>query len=266
MLSHRTKTVVIVPCYNESSRLPKEEFAGFIDRFPEILFCFVNDGSRDNTGEILDNLRQDHRDQIAVINLKSNMGKAEAVRSGVNQVLLGQKPEFVGYWDADLSTPLEEIPKFAEILGRSPDIQMVCGSRVRRMGAVIKRTASRHYLGRIFATIAALILHLPIYDTQCGAKLIKAELAQSVFSAPFISKWFFDVEVFARTILVLGYEKSNRAILEIPLQKWVDEGGSKVKFRHLLKVPWELFRIFLAYDTKLKGSDRNVLESDKNTV
>ena len=107
----------------------------------------------------------------------------------------------MGYWDADLATPLSTIPEFIEKFQSSRALVAVCGSRILRLGASIQRLVFRHYLGRVFSTVASNILNIPVYDTQCGAKLFRTEHAELIFSEHFISRWFFDVELFARALL-----------------------------------------------------------------
>ncbi len=109
---------------------------------------------------------------------------------------------------------------------------MVIGSRVKLMGRTIERLAWRHYLGRIFATAASLVLDLPVYDTQCGAKLFRATpLLAQVFAEPFLARWVFDVEIIARFMELDpgGPDRIGEALFELPLRHWIDVHGSKVK-------------------------------------
>jgi glycosyltransferase involved in cell wall biosynthesis len=208
---------------------------------------FINDGSTDATSSVLAEMARQAAPQIVAIDLPRNQGKAEAVRTGIQQALATGSPDYVGYWDADLATPLEMITRFADEARTNPQLHMICGSRICRMGAQIERHWHRHYFGRIFATLAAISLDLPIYDTQCGAKLFDANLARRIFDRPFISRWLFDVELIARMIEALGREQITKAILEVPLEKWEDVGDSKVSLAYLPKIPFELWRIRRTY-------------------
>lgn len=89
------------------------------------------------------------------------------------------------------------------------------------------------------------MLQLPIYDTQCGAKLIHADVVSTLFKDSFLSKWLFDVELLFR--LKKNYKDFEKRIIEVPLNKWEDVAGSKIKFSYFLKAPLDLLRIYLKY-------------------
>lgn len=247
MLPNRPKIGIVVPCHNEAARLRVKGLISFFEQYSRITFCFVNDGSTDNTQEVLEDLAEGREEQVAIVKLESNKGKAEAIRVGIKHIQSWRICDFVGYWDADMATPLSEIPKFIDILDQRSDVQFLCGSRIRRMGAEIERVWYRHYLGRIFATAASLVLQLPAYDTQCGAKMIKTELASKLFDKPFLTSWLFDIELMARTIAIVGRSQANQAIYELPLEIWQDKGGSKVKASYFLKAPFELLKILWSF-------------------
>jgi hypothetical protein len=86
-----------------------------------------------------------------------------------------------------------------------------------------------------------------VYDSQCGAKLFRAEAAPHLFGEPFVTKWLFDVELLARLRDTLG-ASASMAAHEVPLKEWVEVGGSKLRMNHLLKVPFDLLKIHRTYN------------------
>ena len=245
--------LIVVPCFNEGSRLQVKRFTDFLGKVPGINFLFVNDGSRDNTLAVLEAIRSGREDRIQIFDKQENAGKAEAVRSGLLQAIEQGQGTYVGFWDADLSTPLEVIPDFLALLNGNDRLQMVFGSRVRLLGRDVARKASRHYLGRVFASFASMTLGLPIYDTQCGAKLFRVtpELA-SILKGSFLSRWVFDVEILARYIAFYQGSVSylRESIYEFPLPRWYDVDGSKVRPGDFFKAAIDLFRIYRTYLVK----------------
>lgn len=242
-------SVVVVPCYNEAARLDLGAFERFLqsDTHRSIGLLFVNDGSRDTTLEILRTFQARFPERISVLDQQPNRGKAEAVRNGMLQVIASRQTAFTGYWDADLATPLDQIPDFLNLLEQRPQLNLIFGARVRLLGRAIHRQALRHYLGRCFATVASVVLRLPIYDTQCGAKLFRVtpDLA-AVLSEPFHSRWIFDVEILARFLALHRYDavQFEKQIYEYPLPVWTDVAGSKVKPTDFLRAFAELATIY----------------------
>jgi len=239
-------SIVIVPCYNESNRLNINEFEKFAKSNPNIKFLFVNDGSSDDTLDVLLKMQSDNC-SFLILDLKDNVGKAEAVRKGVLHSLdvIGDV-DLVAFFDADIATPLSDLKSMIEIV-KMNQYYMVTGCRFKRMGGNIERRYIRFLLGRIFATFAANILKLPVYDTQCGAKLFKAEIAKVIFEKPFISRWLFDIELFARIIISYGYLNAKSKILEYPLTEWKDIKGSKLGIKDIIRQPYNLYKIHSFY-------------------
>ncbi len=250
MSQDRALTALVVPCYNESARLRPGQFLDFLGRHPEVHLLLVDDGSRDETWAMLEEIRAREPQRIVTLRMEQNRGKAEAVRQGVLKVLEGGPSQggsfgLVGYWDADLSTPLSTLPLFLEVFAERPDCRLVMGSRVRLLGRRIVRRPLRHYLGRVFSTFASLSLDLPVYDTQCGAKLFRADDdLRAVFSSSFSDPWLFDVEILSRFRALWGPEAENR-IVELPLPVWEDVGGSKIRLRDGFRAGLSLAMIWL---------------------
>ncbi|HVQ26103.1 MAG TPA: glycosyltransferase [Planctomycetota bacterium] len=235
---------IVVPCFNEEARLDDTAFLSLVEP-GDLRLLFVNDGSRDGTETRLRALRDRRPERIDFLSLPRNLGKAEAVRSGMREAL-DRGAEIVGYTDADLSTPVAELRRLWSILGAAPRVQVLLASRVSLLGADIQRRAARHYLGRVFASLASLMLQLRVYDTQCGAKLFRRTPAlEAALDEPFTSRWAFDVELLGR--LAIGTATAPaipvEAFLEVPLRTWVDVAGSKLRFTSMARTLVDLARV-----------------------
>jgi dolichyl-phosphate beta-glucosyltransferase len=240
------EAAITVPCYNEADRLQCDVFIDFVREHREVMFIFVDDGSTDGTAQLLESLSLSESANIRLISLKTNCGKAEAVRQGtLSAIATGAK--YVGYWDADLATPLNPILEFVAELKKKSDLLLVMGARVQLLGRTILRKRYRHYLGRVFATVASAVLRMPVYDTQCGAKMFAAsEPVALAFRDPFISRWIFDVEILAR-LVYRGKVNPQVAIFEYPLFDWHDVRGSKIKPKDFCIALWDLAHIHFTY-------------------
>jgi hypothetical protein len=170
------------------------------------------------------------------------LGKGEAVRAGL-YVALERGAGAVGFADADMSTPVEELLRIhSEIYRRT--VKVVMGSRVRLLGTRVERRAVRHVLGRVFATVASNMLRLRVYDTQCGAKFFQnTPQPRQALASPFASRWAFDVELFSRLLSSPGAPYGPGDFVELPLLAWTDVKGSKLGFGSALRAGVDLFLI-----------------------
>jgi len=239
-----SRTFIVIPCYNEEARFDPQGFARCLQAQPNVSFILVNDGSTDGTLARLEAFAAQYPERVQVIDQSPNAGKAEAVRKGMLAAMTSGA-DLAGYWDVDLATPLEAIPEFIDLLDRHPETEVVLGARVALLGREIERKPVRHYLGRIFATGASLVLDVPVYDTQCGAKLMRCnENTRKLFDEQFGSRWIFDVEMLAR---YLQGRDAPHQIRELPLERWTDVPGSKVKPVDFLRALGELVRVHRRY-------------------
>jgi dolichyl-phosphate beta-glucosyltransferase len=239
--------LIVVPCFNEAKRLRADAFRAFCAAVPDVDFLFVDDGSRDETLARLRELERGLPGRVSVLPLAPNRGKAGAVREGMRA---GFKTgaELVGYWDADLATPLDEIARFRAVFDAHPAVAWVMGARVQLLGRMVRRSPIRHYLGRVFATGVSLLLQLPIYDTQCGAKLFRNDAGMaSLFDEPFCVNWTFDVELLARFLQLRGSQSAKDSLYELPLERWEDVAGSKVKASDFFVAFAEIGRLWRRY-------------------
>jgi len=229
---------LVVPCFNEAHRLPVDKFLNY--QSSDVRFLFVNDGSKDQTLSVIKELCS--KINAEYLSFDMNQGKAEVVRQGVLFLLQNKKlndEDWLGFWDADLATPLSEVQNFIkfERLYSEQKVDGIWGSRVYRLGAVIRRSAKRHYISRIFATLMYYLFQIQSYDSQCGAKMFKPRLAREIFQSAFVSRWIFDVE------MLIGSKNAN--IIEYPVQEWIDVEGSKITFKETFRILKDIFRVYL---------------------
>lgn len=253
---------VVVPCYNEAARLQgpearAESFARYALADRLLRFVFVDDGSRDETAATLKALCRLDPTRLRSFSLPHNVGKGEAVRAGMLEAI-GAGAELIGYWDADLSTPLGELEPMVALLEGNSELDAVFGSRVQLLGRSIRRHTYRHAFGRVFATTVAAMLDLDVYDTQCGAKLFRASALETVLEAPFLSRWVFDVELLARWIEELERSEIEIAdrLYEHPLRTWADVAGSKIGMKDAAFALRDLGRIAKRYRSALSRRRR----------
>ena len=251
--------MIVVPCYNEARRLKNEEFINFLDMAPRVKIVFVDDGSTDATLETLYQIHQARSEQVDVISLPKNEGKHEAVRQGLlhaSQTGAG----YVGYWDADLATPLDALHDFLRVIDKFQSVMVVFGSRKTLIGHRIKRSLARRSVSRICAIMARQATRLPIGDTQCGAKLLRNnKKLRRAITKPFTAGWLFDVELFSR----ISAQKIDRqkAFYELPLAEWSEVEGSSVSARAIVSSGIQMLKIIATAKLGLATGVANLNEA-----
>lgn len=240
-------TTLVIPAFNEAARLDTEAFREGLRADENLRLLFVDDGSTDSTLELLQAFSAEWGDRAGVLSLGTNRGKAEAVRHGL-RAAAAEQVAFIGFADADLSAPLDEVTRLRAALVSAPDLWLAMGARILMLGRTIERSPWRHYLGRVFATGASLTLGLGVYDTQCGLKLFRNSAGvAALFDEPFLSRWIFDVELIARLVHSPGDPEPLQRIREVPLERWCSADGTRLKLSDFLRAPRELLAIRRRY-------------------
>jgi glycosyltransferase involved in cell wall biosynthesis len=210
---------VVVPAYNEADRLPPtlEAIRRHLDGSDETYeVIVVDDGSRDGTAETAERLCSSWP-QLQVIRLDRNRGKGAAVRAG----MLRARGEHRLFSDADLSTPIDELPRLrAELRGR-------CAVAIASRGAKGARIAvhqqwRREFMGRTYNRLLRLLVLPGIHDSQCGFKVFTAEAAVACFEPLRTLRFGFDAEVLLRA------RRKGWAIAEVPVNGWRHVEASRV--------------------------------------
>ncbi|WP_142784581.1 response regulator [Changchengzhania lutea] len=237
---------VVIPCYNEEERLLSKEFTDYIDKNSGYHLCFVNDGSKDKTLEILHDLQSGREDFITVYDCDKNGGKAEAVRLGMLHMAKKADLDYIGFLDADLSTDLTDFDDLVKTI-ESSDFKIVSGSRISRMGANITKESARKIISLTINFIIRKILKMDFKDTQCGAKIFHKDVINVAFSKKFVTQWIFDVEIFKRMSLYYGLKQAKTMLCEQPLKRWIHADGSKLSMKDSIKIVGQLAQIAWVY-------------------
>lgn len=251
------RAAVVIPFYNEERRFDRTRLMELASD-PAVEILAVDDGSRDRTAELIAEVAAGSKGKIELLELAKNAGKGEAVRRGMQHVVRSGH-RTVGFTDADFSTRPKELLTLLARIDEQDDLDVLIGSRVAMVGRNVERKAMRHYLGRMFATIAANILRTPFYDTQCGAKFFRVTPAlEAALSDRFVSRWAFDVELLGRLLIGTAAVRGVplERVREVPLEEWVDAGGSKVTSAAMLKTLGDLARIEIELEKRRRAARR----------
>jgi len=207
---------IIIPAYNEESRLPQslDQILSWRQTVPyEVEVDVVENGSTDRTTEVAEEYARHHP---GVRILHSAKGKGVAVREG----MLGGRGEYLFICDSDLSMPIAEVEKFLppQLVG----YDVVIGSREAPGAVRYNEPRYRHIMGRVFNLIVRLLAIPGFQDTQCGFKLFQRDVAASVFLRQRVTGWTFDVEA-----LYLALKEGAR-VAEVPIH-WYFNADSRVE-------------------------------------
>jgi glycosyltransferase involved in cell wall biosynthesis len=227
---------IVIPAYNESARLGAtlEKVLAYVHQQGwDAEVVVVNDGSRDNTAEIVRAFAEKNS-AVRLVENPGNRGKGYSVRNGI----LNSHGDVVVFSDADLSSPIEEMPKLLEALTAGADIAI--GSRWLRAELQTQRQSlHRQVFGRVFNLLLRIILGLQFKDTQCGFKAFTRGAAQTILPLQRIERWGFDPE-----ILFLA-RKFGFRVEEVPVL-WGHSGGTRIHplidgarmFQEMLRIRW----------------------------
>lgn len=220
----RKKLSVVIPAYNEAKRIKNTYLR--LDRFfsqrdYDMEYIFVEDGSSDETADILKDIEKSSSGMVRLIENERNMGKGLSIKRGV----LEASGDYVLFMDVDMATPLQAFCDFENYLEK---YDIVMGSRwLDESNIRIPQPWYRRLMGKFFYVIVRAFFLRGITDTNCGFKCYKGAVAQDIFSKQLINGWGFDVE------LLYIAQKRSYTIKEVPVI-WAHGRDSKV---NLFKVP-----------------------------
>ena len=224
----------VIPAYNESERLAVSlpKVLAYIDKSGlQAEVIVVNDGSKDDTAEVVRRFARLHPD-VRLLDNPGNRGKGYSVRHG----MLRAQGDVMLFTDADLSSPIYEADKLFEAIAGGADVAI--GSRWLRAELQTERQPwYRQLYGRLFNLALRLSLGLKYRDTQCGFKAFTRKAAQIVFARQHIERWGFDPE------LLFLADKFKLRTVEVPVE-WAHDHRSKISpVRDGLKMALEMLTV-----------------------
>lgn len=229
------EVLLVIPCYRESSRLPifLQELCPAVSQLGGVNVLVVDDGSgateAEATRALVEACREQHAFLRPMLSLQNNVGKGGAVYAGWNEV---RDESWLGFVDADGSCPAHEVCRLIDESRRQrTPASARFGSRVKMLGKSVDRLLSRHLLGRIYATLVSELLHIPVYDSQCGLKLLPAAAWHQIKDSLHVTGFAFDVELLVR-LLDSGWQ-----VAEVPID-WHETPGSHIR---LFRDSWRMF-------------------------
>ncbi len=250
---------LVVPLYNEESRFIPEYFYD-LSVSMDVMLIFVDDGSQDDTFKLLETLVQ-NSDNMLVLRLKKNIGKANATRAGWIQLNELCECKFVGFLDADgafVKTDIEKLvfrceadkeimrPQFTR--SSMPSMDAYWSSRIQLSGRHIERSRKRYLLGRVLASIIKTIFRNLPWDTQSGLKIFRNdETFKSSISEEFKCRWLFDIELLLR---LRRLTKGNYSVWEEPVDRWTDVPGSRVSLKGYFTILYDLVQLVYVFKVR----------------
>ena len=237
---------IIIPYYNEAKRFPIEMFICEAKIFSNIKFILVDDGSTDGlSSQICELIKIHELKNIFVFEQEQNLGKAAALHLGFLHCFKMKSSE-IGYLDADFATSIKELIRLFDILD-STGADAVIGNRESTGDNSIVAKRYRLIAGRLFSTFVRLYFRINLIDTQCGAKVFRANniLIKSL-QQPIINPWLYDLQ------LLVPIMKSGGTVIEASLKKWENSSESKFSLFQGLLAIFRLRRIKVAINKSLE--------------
>lgn len=232
---------LVVPCYRESARIGSflPSLCREMTALGNVRVLMVEDGSDANEvarmQRIVDNLRAEFPCLLPLKSMPQNLGKGGAVYAGWRE---HGGAEWLGFVDADGACSATEVARLISQLpasGLNPPA--IFGSRIKMLGRRVDRLLKRHLLGRVYATLVSELLDVPVYDSQCGLKLVPRAAFESIANRLRIDGFAFDVE------LMVALLDSGCQIEEVPID-WREVPGGKVSlFRDSWRMAKDVWKV-----------------------
>lgn len=230
--------LITIPCFRESKRIRPFliDLCREMALLGHVSIQVVDDGSGgdepENLRVIVEECRAMHPFVRPLLALPRNIGKGGTVYAGW---LAHQGESWLMFADADGAVSATEVARLIQV-ARTADTahhrHAWFASRVKMLGRTVHRLFHRHLFGRVYATLVSELLHVPVYDSQCGCKMVPREVFESIHDQLTLTGFAFDVD------LMMALLHADCKITEVPVD-WSEIPGGKI---HLFRDAWRMFR------------------------
>lgn len=226
---------LVIPCLRESRRIGSflAELCLEVELLGEVRVCVIDDGSGleevSRMRALVQDLQVHHHSLLPLLALPENIGKGGAVYEGWST---HQGESWLMFVDADGSVSAKEVARLIKLAREEKKLKRAYfASRVKMLGRFVERLLRRHLMGRIYATLVSELLHVPVYDSQCGCKLVPRECFENVREQLSFMGFSFDVD------LLMALREGGCEVVEVPVD-WKEIPGGTI---HLIRDSWRMF-------------------------
>lgn len=248
--------LLVIPCFQESRRLPVflKKLCVTLQDCSGVSILVVDDGSGPEEEQrmrvLLEGMRQEFPLLRPPLYLPQNLGKGGAIYRGWQE---GKEADWLAFVDADGSCSAAEVRRLIERAQQAPqEVAGLFASRVKILGRKVQRLLRRHLIGRVYATLVSEGLDIPVYDSQCGLKLVRRRAFQKIEPVLQLKGFAFDIELLA-ALLDSGWK-----VEEVPID-WHETPGSKL---HLVRDSIRMFRDVLSVRKRRCSVEWNSIRQD----
>jgi dolichyl-phosphate beta-glucosyltransferase len=226
---------LVIPCYHESARLGPflADLCEKLAALGGVTIRIVEDGSDSAEKQRMQQIITAQREKTPILLeplfLPQNLGKGAAVYAGWK---LEKCADWLAFVDADGSITADEVSRLIQLSRVTPSGTALFASRIKMLGKTVQRDFRRHLIGRIYATLVSEILSIPVYDSQCGLKLVPRALFEQIEPQLTITGFAFDVD------LLTALLDQGHTVQEVPIS-WHETPGGKV---HLIRDSFRMAR------------------------
>ncbi|WP_044202771.1 glycosyltransferase [Echinicola pacifica] len=241
------KYAMVVPCHNEGIRLPYHHFLMFAKLNPEVLICFVNDASTDETPKTLRQMQLQSPENISILTLGKAAGRSAAIRHGILHIYKNHPVKHFGVMDASFEVSAEDWLEVAVFQEHHSESELVLGKDKHLTFNTTRINFQKGTYCSLVKGVLGWLFNANYHDAECDVKIFHRNLIPHLFNKPFHASWLFDVEIFLRLLQRFGRLSPSKKINEYRLGNSLPNCPREVKLIDKILSPIHLAQLYYTY-------------------